>query len=62
MRHFVRKKVKFVPVQALKVYKGSIGMAPFILNLGCGWRLVAPAVLSPEKNLGKHWKVRWVDP
>jgi hypothetical protein len=56
------ERVKFVPVHALKAYRGSRGMAPLILNLGCRRRLVAPAALSPEKNLGKQWKGRWVDP
>jgi hypothetical protein len=53
LRHFIgKKKVKFVPVHAMKAYRGNRGMAT--LNLGCRRRLVAPAALSPEKNLYKH--------
>jgi len=61
LRHFIGKKVKFVSVHVLKSYRGSRGMTQLILNLGCR-RLVAPAALSPEKNLGKHWKWGWVGP
>ena len=31
-------KGKAVPVHTMKAYRGSRGIAPFILNLGTGWR------------------------
>jgi hypothetical protein len=34
------KKGKVVPVHSMKVYTGSIGTAPLILNLGTKWRCV----------------------
>jgi hypothetical protein len=34
------EKGEFVLVNAVKAYWGSRGIAPFILNLGTGWRCV----------------------
>ena len=32
------KKYKVAPVHFIKAYGGSKGIAPFNLNLACGWR------------------------
>jgi len=45
----VRSKV--VPVYAMKVYKGSRGIAPPIVNLGVVWsHHHEPVVLHPERE------------
>jgi len=36
-----------VPVHAMKAYKGNIYIAPFILNLGTGWRWVVSLMFWP---------------
>ena len=45
------KKKCIVPVHAMKAYRGNVGIAPLILNLGSIWRSVVDFTPQP---LGKH--------
>jgi len=45
-------KGEVVPVHAIKAYRGIVGVAALILNLGTGWKLVVSLSRFPcrEKN------------
>jgi len=50
-------KFTAVPVNAIKVYEGNMGVAPPIINLYIRWKLsdhlLAPAALAPETIPGR---------
>ena len=46
--HLFYTSVEPVPVHVKKVYRGRIGIAPLILNLGARWRSVVKAHFTPH--------------
>jgi hypothetical protein len=57
--YYITELVLAFLVHAMKAYKESIGITPVIFNLGTILRsgyFHAPAVLSPGKNPGPHWR------
>jgi len=53
-----------VPICAIKAYRGNIGLAALILNLGTGWKSVVSLTPQPlslqRKNPITHWLGGWV--
>jgi hypothetical protein len=47
------EKGEVVPVQAMKAYRGSRGIAPLVFNIGTVWRWVATFTPRPQSRYGR---------